>query len=339
MQGGAGEYREPIYQVQHEKEKEKESKKYAVCLLAQVTNAHALSTKDVSIKASPYRIALKVPRYKLLTVYLPVSVDPALISCALRRREGFAGVVDLCVVMPLDTSDWGAAADPGSKPWLMENALKSDADGGGVAVGPDGLTAPNPYTPSSHGTSSSSSSSSSDSTDGNSGISGANEGGGAGNNSAPEDVYHLRGNSTNSNNNGGDKPVFDNNGRGILHAEEEDVELPEDRFHKADASSSYYIQQREQAVKDKWDKADREREDRKKNPDPNVEYIDMDDYKPGGKMAPPVEEGSDVAVALAADAAKSETMQKASDVVAASAANPALEGLSLSSTVWTELLD
>ena len=33
---------------------------------------------------------------------------------------------------------------------------------------------------------------------------------------------------------------------------QEEVELPEDRFHRKDASSSYLIQQREQAKKDKW---------------------------------------------------------------------------------------
>lgn len=33
-----------------------------------------------------------------------------------------------------------------------------------------------------------------------------------------------------------------------------DDELPEDRFHKLDAHSSYLINQREQAIKDKWNK-------------------------------------------------------------------------------------
>ena len=138
----------------------------------------------------------------------------------------------------------------------------------------------------------------------------------------------------------------------MLHAEE-DVELPEDRFHRADASSSYYIQQREQAVKDKWDKADKEREERKKNPDPNVEYIDVDDFKPGGKMDKDKDKIK-AAEAAAAEAAgvgteygvsagavqggDSETMQKASGVVAEKAGK-ALEGLSLSSSTWTELLD
>ena len=128
---------------------------------------------------------------------------------------------------------------------------------------------------------------------------------------------------------------------GILNVDEEEVELPEDKFHKADASSSYYINQREQAVKDKWDKADKEREDRKNNPDPNVEYIDVDDFKPGGKMAPAEKEqdgdegGGEVKGAAVGGAG---ALEKAAGVVADKAA-PALEGLSLSNNMWTELLD
>jgi len=34
----------------------------------------------------------------------------------------------------------------------------------------------------------------------------------------------------------------------------EEMELPEDRFHRKDAASSYLISQREQAKQDKWDK-------------------------------------------------------------------------------------
>jgi hypothetical protein len=35
------------------------------------------------------------------------------------------------------------------------------------------------------------------------------------------------------------------------------MELPEDRFHKKDAASTFLINQREQAVKDKWEKHER----------------------------------------------------------------------------------
>ena len=37
----------------------------------------------------------------------------------------------------------------------------------------------------------------------------------------------------------------------------DDWELPEDRFHKKDAGSSYLLSQREQAKKDKWEKYER----------------------------------------------------------------------------------
>ena len=142
----------------------------------------------------------------------------------------------------------------------------------------------------------------------------------------------------------------------LYRAEEEEIELPEDKFHRADASSSYYISQREQAVKDKWDKADKEREERKKNPDPNVEYIDMEDFEPGGKMDKDKnknkskgesegEEGTDgagseygVTAGTVQSGSESSALKKASDVVAEKA-GLSLQGLSLSSSTWTELLD
>jgi hypothetical protein len=69
------------------------------------------------------------------------------------------------------------------------------------------------------------------------------------------------------------------------------------RFHKKDAYSSYIINQREQDIKEKWTKYEkynrttvlltddsndhfhnyREKQERKN--DPNVEYIDIDDFK------------------------------------------------------------
>lgn len=62
------------------------------------------------------------------------------------------------------------------------------------------------------------------------------------------------------------------------------MEFAEDIFHKKDATSSYIIQQREQAIKDKWAKHEKEKMER--IDDPSVEYIDVDDFKPGGKYGP-----------------------------------------------------
>jgi hypothetical protein len=89
---------------------------------------------------------------------------------------------------------------------------------------------------------------------------------------------------------------------------EEETEFAEDRFHRKDASSSYLINQREQARKDKWDKHEKYacnlfilskltvrtlttiviifflvtvicREKAERANDPNVEYVDMDDFR------------------------------------------------------------
>jgi hypothetical protein len=76
-------------------------------------------------------------------------------------------------------------------------------------------------------------------------------------------------------------------------AVDEDEELPEDRFHRDDALSSHYISQREGDRTDKWakhEKEKQEREERKREGkasgvDENVEYIDVEDFQPGGRCS------------------------------------------------------
>ncbi|CAN0353993.1 unnamed protein product, partial [Ectocarpus sp. 8 AP-2014] len=64
--------------------------------------------------------------------------------------------------------------------------------------------------------------------------------------------------------------------------------LPEERFHRADIVSQHMIDTREQQRKEKIDRAEKEREARKKQPqDDGVEYVDFDDYRAGGKLGPP----------------------------------------------------
>merc|ERR1712146_529090 len=97
-----------------------------------------------------------------------------------------------------------------------------------------------------------------------------------------EDRFHLR-----EKPKGGYDPVT-----GLQSREEdpvaEDEELPEDRFHREDALSSHYIQQREGDRKEKWNKHEEEKKQREANPEQEegVEYIDVDDFKPGGKYGP-----------------------------------------------------
>jgi len=64
-------------------------------------------------------------------------------------------------------------------------------------------------------------------------------------------------------------------------------EFPEDKFHDKDAMSQYMMKLQEEERKSKTDKFDRERMEREssigQNPDINVDLIDADDFKPGGK--------------------------------------------------------
>ena len=134
---------------------------------------------------------------------------------------------------------------------------------------------------------------------------------------------------------------------------DEATDLPEDRFHKKDAQSSFIINQREQAVKDKWKKYEEEKKQRAS--DPNVEYIDVDDFKPGGKYGPSKDAGKHEAkAAQLLDAGgessggsqsfgeqprkgslDSHALEKAASVVMETSSSV----IPLSSNLWTELLD
>lgn len=122
----------------------------------------------------------------------------------------------------------------------------------------------------------------------------------------------------------------------------DDDVLPEDRFHTKDPGSSWIIQQRDQAVKDKWAKHEKEKEERKN--DPNVEYVEVEDYKPGGKYGPPIAQTSSVSSPsqLMASSVKDPILSAASGVIASLAADKVLSvntsSMSLSSTLWSELL-
>ena len=63
-----------------------------------------------------------------------------------------------------------------------------------------------------------------------------------------------------------------NTQRSTKVVEKDSEEFPEDRFLKQDALSQHYIQQKEEARKNKMKRAAEERKKREKNP--NVEYID-----------------------------------------------------------------
>ncbi|GMH70866.1 hypothetical protein TrRE_jg7272 [Triparma retinervis] len=65
-------------------------------------------------------------------------------------------------------------------------------------------------------------------------------------------------------------------------------ELPEDRFHKQDIVSQHILEQQAAEKSKKVEKADKERKERKEKrkeggDDADIEYLDVDDFKPGGK--------------------------------------------------------
>ena len=264
--------------------------------------SYDLDISKVSVKASPYQAQIKLPKYKPLVIYFPCTIDAVGLQCSLQRREGFTGLVDLCIVFPIDRIAWESTNDAGSKPWLVDRALTE-------VSGPDY----NPYEPISDFENKAKGAEQSTVSDDS--------------NILPEDRFHLR------------MPSNVDQYTGVARDDDDDEQLPEDRFHKTDASSQYLINQREQAVKDKWDKHKSEKAEREANPDPNVEYIDVDDFKPGGKMGPEVSKDKEDDVRKIIN--ERDDLKKAANVVASLAPknSSGIDGLDLSSSLWTELLD
>lgn len=275
---------------------------------------------NICVKVSAFKLFVAVKGYRPVSIPLPVAVLPPSYFeetaprtySIIRPREGFARSVQLRVLMAIDNNDWSSSPDPGSKPWLIAQAL-------------GGMSTPSVSKESEEIIEDS------------------------GSNDLPEDKFHI------SLPDGvdkytGQKLEYDDNSPNIL----DDV-LPEDKFHKADASSQYIIEQRELEIKKKWEKHEKEKAERQN--DPNVEYVELDDYKVGGKYGPdkdPTSKSFD----LAESQCKVE-LQKASEVMASAVGlrgfdwskEPDIASMNeansndnsctpmLSSTLWTELLD
>ena len=62
----------------------------------------------------------------------------------------------------------------------------------------------------------------------------------------------------------------------------EEVPLPEDSFHTKDSLSQHWLLEQEREQKERHDKKKEEREEARKSND-SVEFVDTDDFKPGGK--------------------------------------------------------
>jgi hypothetical protein len=119
-------------------------------------------------------------------------------------------------------------------------------------------------------------------------------------------------------------------------------ELPEDRFHQQDIISQHLLQQREDDRKKKADKSEAERKERKeKKDDDGVEYLDVDDFKPGGKYF-------NAPIGTAEDEPDNPDVRLQGTKTGREAAKVMQEGLEgqekkgkavLESTLWTEILD
>jgi hypothetical protein len=171
--------------------------------------AAVLTAADVVLQASPYRMEVKIPGYKLTKIYFPCAVFVPGIKYEVHRVEGYTQRFVLEVSIPVDRTSVTLGPDPGSKQWLVAQALADD----------DGrLRRSNIYE---HHIDSSTSTTTASATQ----------------EEYPEDKFHIR------------LPDDVDQYTGIKKEQEE--EFPEDRFHRQDASSSFLINQREQAIKEK----------------------------------------------------------------------------------------
>ena len=257
---------------------------------------------DANIQLSPYKLSVKIQGYKGVTLFLPFAINPAKVKCLLKEmvesiqdaKDSYK-IVELRVVMDISRDEWDQECDPGSQPWLIAQALGSSEGS-------------NPYDKNED--------------DNNSKTLTAKVAPNV--NDFPEDKFHVKLPSN----------VDPYTGVKLGNANDDFLELPEDRFHKKDAGSQFLINQREEAVKNKAIKAEKEREERKN--DPNVEYIDVDAFRPGGKY---YDKNNDKAISnndtdttnniINPD---SDILKRAADIVSTTNKD------GLSSTIWSELL-
>lgn len=304
-----------------------ESMPRTLCIKCGPLNRHAVDAlngtldEECSVNVTCYDIRIKLPGHMELHVVFPYAVVPEEAESMLKPHDAM-----LEVRIAIDPTPYTVGADPGSRPWLLAQALEGGGDG----------RADTEYKQSKAAEAAEAKSA-------------------AAMNSAEEaeNRFHLRAKRA-----GGFDPIT-----GLVSREEEPVdeeeELPEDRFHKDDALSNHYISQREGDKEDKWKKHDREKAEREERKakgissavDENVEYIDVEDFQPGGKYGPPaIDMAARLDEVTGVRYEANDDMIKASNVVAEAARqvdHEAAESVGLSpqrltelkSTVWADLLD
>lgn len=176
---------------------------------------------DVKVQISPFKYSIKIPGYKLYQAYLCCAINPVESHYFIRSVEGYVSLKKMFLVLQIDFSSWSEQIDAGSKPWLLSQAISEDAQSNPYACDGD------KFRKATQGDDNHNSESS----------------------EFAEDKFHIR---LPSNVDPYTGVKLEDNGTNI-----DDWELPEDRFHKKDAGSSYLLSQREQAKKDKWEKYER----------------------------------------------------------------------------------
>eukprot|EP01038_Epipyxis_sp_PR26KG_P016231 gene16231-22090_t len=229
------EYIEPIKMIDHNITK-------AIMISCEIKANDIKSSENIQMNISPYKINIKIKGYKKISLYFPCVIQPSLSYSILDRHnnKSFISKVYLRIILVLDDREWESVVDPGSKPWLVTQALSTDDS---------------TYNPYDLEIISNNNNNDNNSNNNNN------------NNMLPEDKFHL------SLPDDVDKYTglkLDNNGIETdfdpLPKLKVSNEYAEDRFHQKDASSSFFINQREQAIKDKWDKYEKEKSERVNDP-------------------------------------------------------------------------
>jgi hypothetical protein len=207
--------------------------------------------KQSFLQLSPFKVSLKFPGYKKSVAYLPLGILPNYsFFDIIPGQEGSITQKKVMIFMCLNTNDeedFTRSCDPGSKPWLVSQALHNDdadaaayENSGEKNLHGDKNAYTNPFQLK-HSMNSSNAlpteKRGSDDAD-----------------RLPEDRFHIT------------LPDDVDPYTGIKYDQPpstnipmenhnlDDFELPEDRFHRKDAGSSFLINQREQSKKDKWDR-------------------------------------------------------------------------------------
>jgi hypothetical protein len=198
----------------------------------------------LQLQLSPFKLSIKLPGYKKWVGYYPLAIQPAYSYYFVIEMEGFVSQKKLIIFSFIDKTDFASECDPGSKPWLVSQALSDENDDVHNNSSSRGLS--NPYRRSSSSRKENF----------------GNVEGETSSSSFPEDKFHIPLPDDVDPYTGMqyDYPVPTSSSSSKPAAatatkeEIEEQELPEDRFHRKDAGSQFILQQREQTKKDKWEK-------------------------------------------------------------------------------------